>query len=39
MVKLTIAPTVAKTIVLKTSADGIFEAILKNVPPTVPIKV
>ena len=39
IVKLTPAPTAAKTAVLATSAVGILNAILKKVPPMVPTKV
>jgi len=37
--KLTIAPTVAKIIVFKTSSECKFGNTLKKVPPTVPIRV
>ena len=39
IVKLTMAPTVAKIIVFTTSSDKILGTILKNVPPAVPTKV
>lgn len=39
IVKLTIAPRVARIIVLRTSSECKFGKTLKNVPPAVPITV
>ena len=39
IVKLTIAPTVAKTTVFAISSEERLGTILKNVPPAVPINV